>query len=515
MSDPLGASLPNQRVVDIANLKRWSGGDVPDYDITVDDPSNMRKSPFPWDDDLNRKIVLWLGDISQLNAEAIINSTNEAMTDRNPTTDRIFSRAGSALKQEVRNEIKTCRTGEAKLTKGYKLPARYVIHTVGPRYNIKYKTAAESALFNCYRHVLQIVRENNILSVALCCVHSLRRGYPPYEGAHIAIRTVRRFLEKFGHQVQTIVFVLTRDDEDVYVNLMPLYFPRSKNEEDFAAYHLPYDVGSEDGEPTIPDRQIRIMAKPILEAERIRRARELEQTSEFMESVNINEAFDMSVAVGKHAFSQMEGDIDKQRKQRLKGHSSLEATRQEQNKRYERWLRRSKQEDLTDISQLRCLFPSGFDRHGRPVIVFIGRLFPAQRVNLEKSLMHLIQTMDSLVANPYVFVYFHTLVAKENMPMTEYIKDVYNIIDHRYKKNLKAFYVVHPTFWSKVHAWFFTTFSISDVKSKVFHIPGLEYLYSRISPDQLDLPSFILDHDLKVNGTRYYTPEEDQTIGGL
>lgn len=51
-----------------------------------------------------------------------------------------------------------CRTGEAKLTKGYKLQTRHIIHTVGPRYNIKYKTAAESALFNSYRSVLQIVR---------------------------------------------------------------------------------------------------------------------------------------------------------------------------------------------------------------------------------------------------------------------------------------------------------------------------------------------------------------------
>ena len=58
-----------------------------------------------------------------------------------------------------------CRTGEAKLTKGYNLAARFVIHTVGPRYNIKYKTAAESALYSCYRNVLATLRLGSLLYI--------------------------------------------------------------------------------------------------------------------------------------------------------------------------------------------------------------------------------------------------------------------------------------------------------------------------------------------------------------
>ena len=56
------------------------------------------------------------------------------------------------------NFFAACKTGDAKITKGYKLPCRYVIHAVGPRYNLKYKTAAESALYNSYRSVMQLVR---------------------------------------------------------------------------------------------------------------------------------------------------------------------------------------------------------------------------------------------------------------------------------------------------------------------------------------------------------------------
>ena len=64
----------------------------------------------------------------------------------------------SLVKTAFQNYISACKTGDAKITKGYKLPCRYVVHTVGPRYNLKYKTAAESALYNSYRSVMQLVR---------------------------------------------------------------------------------------------------------------------------------------------------------------------------------------------------------------------------------------------------------------------------------------------------------------------------------------------------------------------
>ena len=68
------------------------------------------------------------------------------------------------------------------------MPCRHVIHTVGPRYNVRYKTAAESALYNCYRSVMQIVRSRRLATVAFSVLNSSRRGYPAEDGAHIAIR---------------------------------------------------------------------------------------------------------------------------------------------------------------------------------------------------------------------------------------------------------------------------------------------------------------------------------------
>ena len=103
--------------------------------------------------------------------------------------------AGPELHQECMT-LEGCRTGEAKLSKGYGLAAAHVIHTVGPRYNVKYRTAAENALHSCYRNVLQVAKENKIRAVAFCCVNSERKGYPPEDAVHIALRTVRRFLER-------------------------------------------------------------------------------------------------------------------------------------------------------------------------------------------------------------------------------------------------------------------------------------------------------------------------------
>lgn len=106
-------------------------------------------------------------------ADAITNTTDETLTEKNIISDRIFKRAGPGLKQELLNEIKglwncfhclqfenvffvsfsnlECKTGEVLVTHGYNLPAKYIIHTVGPIYSDRYKTAAETTLHSCYR----------------------------------------------------------------------------------------------------------------------------------------------------------------------------------------------------------------------------------------------------------------------------------------------------------------------------------------------------------------------------
>lgn len=70
---------------------------------------------------------------------------------------------------------------------------------------------------------------------------------------------------------------------------------------------------------------------------------------------------------------------------------------------------------------------------------------------------------------------------------------------HRYKKNLKAFYIVHPTFWTKMMTWWFTTFMAPAIKAKVHSLPGVEHLYSAITKDQLEIPAYITEYDMAVS----------------
>ncbi|GAU39771.1 hypothetical protein TSUD_220150, partial [Trifolium subterraneum] len=174
----------------------------------------------------------------------------------------LHAAAGPGLAEECAT-LGGCRTGMAKISNAYDLPARKVIHTVGPKYAMKYHTAAENALSHCYRSCLELLIENGLRSIAIGCIYTEAKNYPREPAAHVAIRTVRRFLEKQKDNVTAVVFCITSIiDTEIYKRLLPLYFPRDKHEEEVAMSKLPADVGDENGETTIDERKIRIKPLP-------------------------------------------------------------------------------------------------------------------------------------------------------------------------------------------------------------------------------------------------------------
>jgi O-acetyl-ADP-ribose deacetylase (regulator of RNase III) len=143
---------------------------------------------FTANNSLNRTLSLWRGPIWCLRADAIVNATSESLRDVTGASGHILRAAGDQMAVECA-AVAPCRTAEAVVTRGCALPARFVIHTVGPKYSARYHTAAEHALHTCYRSVLKAAKERSLRSLAIGCIYSPQKGYPREEAAHIAART--------------------------------------------------------------------------------------------------------------------------------------------------------------------------------------------------------------------------------------------------------------------------------------------------------------------------------------
>ncbi|XP_038244030.1 ganglioside-induced differentiation-associated protein 2 isoform X5 [Dermochelys coriacea] len=407
--DPLGA--PSQ-FVDIDSLPAWNdyseANQLDSHKSQVEKPQLDVRSPFPYRKDINAKIILWKGNVALLNCTAIVNTSNESLTDKNAVSESIFMHAGPNLRDEL----------------------------------LKLKG------------------------------------------------TVRRFLEIHGETLEKVVFAVSELEQAIYQKLLPLYFPRSLEEECHSLPCLPADIGNSEGEPVVPERQIRISEKPG--------APDDNSDEEGLEA-------DISF-IGSHAFARMEGDVDKQRRLILQGQLSEAALQKQHQRNYNRWLCQARAEDLSDVASLKALYQTGVDNCGRTVMVVVGRNIPVTLIDMEKALLYFIHVMDHIAVKEYVIVYFHTLTSDYNHLDSDFLKKLYDIVDIKYKRNLKAVYFVHPTFRSKVSTWFFTTFTISGLKDKIHYVENLQQLFTAIPPEQIDFPPFVLEYDARENGPYYSYP---------
>ncbi|MEO0092530.1 MAG: macro domain-containing protein [candidate division WOR-3 bacterium] len=165
-------------------------------------------SPYrSWINKSSLEIVL--GDITQQTTEAIVNSANRNLEPGGGVSGAIHRAAGPELAEECR-KLGGCNTTEAKLTKGYNLKAKYVIHTVGPIFRYREKDAID--LRNTYLNCLKLALENGIKSIAFPSISTGIYGYPIREAAEIALTAIKDFLRK-NHGINLVRIVLLKDDD--------------------------------------------------------------------------------------------------------------------------------------------------------------------------------------------------------------------------------------------------------------------------------------------------------------
>jgi O-acetyl-ADP-ribose deacetylase len=152
-------------------------------------------------------------DITTLLLDAIVNAANSSLLGGGGVDGAIHRAAGRELLAECR-QLRGCKTGDAKLTRGYRLPAKYVIHTVGPVWAGGGQGEPE-ALASCYRRSLDVAAGNNVRSIAFPSISTGVYGYPKAAAARIAVATVGQYLS-MGHELEVVFCCFSAEDLSLY-----------------------------------------------------------------------------------------------------------------------------------------------------------------------------------------------------------------------------------------------------------------------------------------------------------
>ncbi|MCO5575905.1 hypothetical protein L7F22_029712 [Adiantum nelumboides] len=467
--------------------------------------SSCSPSKFPCDSRLNSKLFVWHGDSWVLLVDAIVHSSNEAVNVKE-SSPGLHTAAGPRLAEECA-VLGGCRTGMAQITGAYDLPARRVIHTVGPKYVEKYHTAAENALTRCYQACFELLIEHDLKSLAIGCIYEESKGYPREQAAHVALRTLRHCLDKHGDRISAVVLCFSAvSDLELYEKFLPYYFPRNTIEEHNALLTLPANVGDEIGETTIDERKIRIKELPVVSYA------DAEPSS--LMSVNTFDYRTSSRLEGSlldSSFLCMTEDPDERREQQWERAHQLHAgwmwSKWTGHSRghidtsfHSRFLARAKAVDLSKTAEMKIMYPGGVDHEGQQVMVVVGAHFLLRSLDLEQLLLYVVKEFEQLIKERYSIVYFHSAAALNFVPDTGWMKRIHHIMGPRHKTNLHKIYMVHPTFGLKASVLLLRLLADSQVWAKVTYVDSLSDLFRYVSQDQLTIPDFVFQHDMDLRG---------------
>ena len=175
------------------------------------------------------QIYLWQGDITRLSVDAIVNAANNKLLgcfapNHKCIDNEIHTFAGIELRMECARMTEYMempeKTGVARMTYGYNLPAKHVIHTVGPIIDEEVTDKERRELASCYRSCLQLANAYNLHSIAFCCISTGEFRFPNEEAAQIAVHTVRTYLKESNSKIKVVFNVFKDIDYDIYDKLL-------------------------------------------------------------------------------------------------------------------------------------------------------------------------------------------------------------------------------------------------------------------------------------------------------
>lgn len=166
---------------------------------------------------LSERIHLMHGDITTLAVDAIVNAANSSLLGGGGVDGAIHSKAGPQLLAECRS-LGGCPTGEARITKGYDLPAHHVIHTVGPIYSGHPRDP--ELLAGCYRNSLRLAADMALTSIAFPAISCGVYGYPFDKACRVAVDTCRAFLEAERHPEELYFVLFSEENQSIYTDYL-------------------------------------------------------------------------------------------------------------------------------------------------------------------------------------------------------------------------------------------------------------------------------------------------------
>jgi len=461
--------------------------------------------PFPPRPDINAIFGLARGALDpHIDVDAIVVPNNEAFTMRTGATGEVFLAAGPSLSRAI-SIIGDCPTGDCRVTPGFELPCRHIIHAAAPRFQAKFANAAHSALHSCYRSALQLAVVKHARTVGIGQMHSATRGYPTEEAPHIVLRTVRRFLEKNATAIDTLLlFCDDASDFAIYHKLATLYFPRTEAEAAASAVGLAdVELGDEHGEISSEERRIRIGNGPLRE-ENAGAAALSDAKLPFWANGN-SPSRRPELSAGFMAVAPTPEELREQRRKSLAAtrppvkaaplppqqpQVEDDSTEGDAVRLYEKLLLIAPSSPLSEAEKF--VYISGRDKHGRSTAVIIGsRLHARCRTDRERDSvwLRLLHETEELVRKPFSVAFIATGMPSDSGPTFDFLRDYFMTLPWHVQSNLGSFYLMHPS-WKMRIAFFLLGVSLWGKLHTLDTFADVSVHFER---GQLVVPTFVID----------------------